>query len=194
MEDKRSGEIIALISDQILTRILAKPFRMSDIVYPKDEEAPYGVARLGEKYTLIDIFDKFPKEERNLVNYYSYLAMSAIVGAIAPMGLHNLTGHKLYHKPHLTILFSGTMFFAAKTIFYYRDQSAKRTEAICRDYIRLHPDRFPPVGKLFDCHSISEAIKKRHLTEQLLISICFVLFLLIIRTQKVQGLAASVVP
>ena len=120
---------------------------MADIVYPNTEEAPYGVARLGEKYTLLDIFDKFPKEERNFVNYYSYLAAAAVVGAVVPMGLNNLSGHKLYHRPHWTIGLSAAMFFAAKTVFYYKRQSAIRTEAICRDYIRLHPDRFPPVGK-----------------------------------------------
>lgn len=123
---------------------------MAELVYPNTEEAPYGVARLGEKYTLIDIFDKFPKEERSFVNYYSYLAFSAIIGAVVPIGLNNLMGKKLYYKPFITLLSSGSMYLATKAIFYYRDVSSIRTEAICRDYIRLHPDRFPPIGK-FDC-------------------------------------------
>lgn len=124
---------------------------MSDIVYPNPEEAPYGVARLGEKYTLLDIFEKFPKQERTFANYWTYLGAAAVIGFGAPIGINNLIGKKLYYKPFITLASGTITVLAMQAIFYYQEQSAIRTEAICRDYIRLHPDRFPPVGKFVVC-------------------------------------------
>lgn len=138
-------------------------FRMSDIVYPNRDEAPYGVARLGEKYTLQDIFDKFPKQEKNFVNYYTYLAASTVMGLAVPIGINNLMRKKLYYKPFMTLASGTIMFLGMRAILYYQEMSAIRTEAICRDYIRLHPDRFPPVGKfgfLFGC-DLFESVTKR---------------------------------
>ena len=137
---------------------------MSDIVYPNIEEAPYGVARLGEKYTLTDIFEKFPKQEKNFNNYYSYLAFSTILGLALPVGLNHWMGKKLYFQPFVTISAGVAAFVACRGLFYYREQSAIRTEAVCRDYIRLHPDRFPPVGK---CRSMCWPNESQVITKQL---------------------------
>lgn len=121
---------------------------MSDKYYPDIENAPYGVARLGDKYTLLDIFEKFPKKKQEVNNYWTYIVAPAVIAA-SSMGAYNkaFLNRSFIYKPQYTILASIAFGAVGFISYYYREKAELRTEAICRDYIRLHPERFPPVGK-----------------------------------------------
>lgn len=120
---------------------------MSEKYYPNPDEAPYGVARLGPKYHILDIFDKFPKKEVNYNNYYFYVISGTVLG----LGLPILINHGMSRSPlyqlHYTILAGMAGFGITNAGLYYQRRAAIRTEAICRDYVRLHPERFPLIGK-----------------------------------------------
>lgn len=120
---------------------------MAEHYYPDKENAPYGVARLGDKYSLLDVFEKFPKRERRTVSYfYTPIFMGVFSCTVMMVGIHALAFKSPMHKPWQTIaagVLGGVVVYATLTI---KEKREIRTEAICRDYIKTYPEHFPPIG------------------------------------------------
>ena len=119
---------------------------MSDEYYKNRDEAPYGIARLGDSYTLMDVFDKFPKREKNFNNYYGVIFISTFFCIAGPCLFHHFMDKPFFYQPLYKLLSGG---IGATGTYFGLELNLKktlRTEAICRDYLQKNPDLFPPIG------------------------------------------------
>lgn len=117
-----------------------------DYVDPK--KAHYNVAKLGDKYHILDVFNKYEPDKFRLSSYLfnPFYASTLFFMSIV---VFNWRGKRpMWAQPWKHVLAIGGGFVVGDFIWKWNKSVAERKDSILKHYAELHPDDFPIVGKL----------------------------------------------
>lgn len=125
---------------------------MSDDSYvycPDTENAHYGVGRLGKHVTLLDYFNKLPRQRTDDHFTRARLPAFAFLAGFVVMVAANI----INRKPPLNSIQKHIAFgtFATAASYGFRritDNYTAYEEAVLRHYIETHPEDFPSFGTI----------------------------------------------
>ncbi|KAI1287434.1 hypothetical protein HDE_10085 [Halotydeus destructor] len=119
-----------------------------EYAYIDPKKAHYGIARLGERYHPLDVYDKFDRPPPKFGVYLLFPVFGAALACIGVAGQNYYTKKPVISQLWKYAVFCGLGAYFGHSVFNYNAKVANRNDAIYRHYLETHYDDFPVVERM----------------------------------------------